>query len=184
MTGDRELRTLRLRLSPFHVDDAEELLVLFKNEQVRHYLLDGRVVNESWVDREIEESVARFRSGSAGLWTIRVEGAGTLVGFAGFRPFFDPPELQLLYGIHPDHWGRGLATEAARAVTRFAFETCGFSVVRAATDTPNRASARVMERLGMTFVRTTDEGAWGGTLHYHLTKRTWKQSGSLRDDDG
>ncbi|MDH3222562.1 MAG: GNAT family N-acetyltransferase [Gemmatimonadota bacterium] len=183
MTRDREIRTPRLRLRPFSAADASGLLVLFQDEQVRRYLLDGAVVDESWVDGEIADSADRFRSGSAGLWTITAESAGILVGFAGFRPFFDPPELQLVYGLHPHHWGRGLATEAARGVIRFAFETCGFPVVRAATDTPNRDSVRVMERLGMTFVKATGEGQWG-TVYYQLTKRAWEESGFPGDDDG
>ena len=45
-----------------------------------------------------------------------------LVGFVGFRPFFDPPELQLLYGLLPAYWGRGLATEPAGAPMRYVLE--------------------------------------------------------------
>jgi ribosomal-protein-alanine N-acetyltransferase len=46
----------------------------------------------------------------------------TLIGFCGFWFFYDPPELQLLYGIAPDRWGKGLAAEIARAMIRYGFE--------------------------------------------------------------
>ena len=60
-------------------------------------------------------------------------------------------QIELLYGIHPRHWGEGLVAEAAREVLRFGFEACDFDQVIAATDTPNQQSVRVLQKLGMTF---------------------------------
>jgi ribosomal-protein-alanine N-acetyltransferase len=75
----------------------------------------------------------------------------TLIGFCGFWFFYDPPELQLLYGISPDRWGKGLATEIARAMIRYGFEEHSFDRIIASADAPNLASLRVMEKAGMTF---------------------------------
>jgi RimJ/RimL family protein N-acetyltransferase len=49
-----------------------------------------------------------------------------LIGFCAFRPFFEPPELQLLYGLLPAYWSKGLASEAARTIIAFVFEELGF----------------------------------------------------------
>jgi RimJ/RimL family protein N-acetyltransferase len=84
--------------------------------------------------------------------------AAEIVGFVGFRPFFDPPELQLLHGLLPSHWGRGLAAEAVRTAMRCAFDRLGFEEVRAATDVPNGASVRV---------RRPDDGEHG-TVFFRL----------------
>ncbi|MDH3734740.1 MAG: GNAT family N-acetyltransferase, partial [Gemmatimonadota bacterium] len=116
----------------------------------------------------IDSSRASFAGEGWGLWAVRLSDSDVVAGFAGFRHFFDPPEVQLLYGLAPDFWGRGLATEAARAVVDYAFEQLDFEVVVAATDVPNVSSVRVMERLGMTFDRATDEGEHG-TVYYRLT---------------
>ena len=166
------IRTERSLLRPFAAADAEDLLVLFRDEAVRRYLLDGAMVDRAWVDQEIRDSAVRFSEGSAGLWAIRLQGTEAIIGFVGFRPFFDPPELQLLYGLLPAYWGRGLATEAARAVIQFGFDVAGFDRVVAATDTPNQASVRVMEALGMDLVGRQDEGAFGGTVTCQLVRTT------------
>lgn len=188
-----EIRTERLVLLPFAPEDEEELHALFTQEEVRRYLLDGVRVERDWIAQEIRDSRLRFGEGSAGLWSMREAGGdrrappaagGPILGFAGFRPFFDPPQLQLLYGLRPPHWGRGLATEAARAVVQFAFRVCGFESVTAATDVPNRASVRVMEALGMSRIAATKDGAFGGTLSYALERSDWEDSDRPGHDDG
>jgi len=155
------LLTHRLELRPFAPEDVEELLDLFTDVDVRRYLLDDQVVTRDWVQAEVTASVERFASGSAGLWALRERGSAAIVGFAGFRPFFDPPELQLLYGLLPAYWGRGLATAAARAAIEHAFGTLGLDEVRAATDLPNSASIAVLERLDFVEWRRTDDGGHG-----------------------
>jgi ribosomal-protein-alanine N-acetyltransferase len=77
----------------------------------------------------------------------------TRIGFGGFRPFFEPPELQLLYGLLPACWSKGLATEAAQAMIAFGFQELAFDRVTASADAANASSLRVMEKAGMVFDR-------------------------------
>lgn len=170
--GRHSFSSARTALAPFAARDAEELHVLFRDPAVRRYLLDGSLVSMEWVRGEISASDARFEEGAAGLWSIRLGTDTPIVGFAGFREFFDPPRLQLLYGLLPGHWGCGLATEAASEVCGYAFRELGFSEVRAAIDIPNEASGRVLERLGMRQERTTPDGD-AGTASYVLDRSTW-----------
>lgn len=172
MSAAAHLHTRRLSLEPFSAADAEELLGLFVDREVRRYLLDGMVVTADWVTAEIDASTARFLESGCGLWSVRPSGEPSIVGFAGYRPFFDPPELQLLYGLLPSHWGRGLATEAASAVIDHGFVTLGLDEIRAAIDAPNIASRRVLERLGMREVeRRGDDGA--ETVFFTLRGDAW-----------
>lgn len=122
---------------------------------------------------EIAGSDARFGVSGAGLWSARLRHAPRIIGFAGFRPFFEPPQLQLLYGLLPEYQGRGLATEAARAMCGYAFRRLGFSRVAASIDAPNVASARVLERLGMTIRNSTGEAPLD-TVHYGLERSAWE----------
>ena len=170
---DDSISSERMTLRPFVLPDAGQLLVLFRDSLVRRYLLDDALVSAEWVHDEIVASEARFSGSGAGLWSIRLTDRREIVGFVGFREFFDPPQLQLLYGLLPHYWGRGLATEAARAVCDYAFQSLGFAEVAAATDLPNEASARVLDRLGMTLDRTTDDGP-AGTVFYSLDRSCWK----------
>ena len=89
----------------------------------------------------------------------------------GFRPFFDPPQLQLLDALLPDHWGLGYATEAAQATIDYAFEKVGLREVIAVTDLPNNASVATMHRRGMTKNHVTDDGQHG-TVFYRRTRET------------
>ena len=75
----------------------------------------------------------------------------------------------MLYGLLPEFWGKGLATEAAREVLRYGFDTGLFVRVYARTDTPNLASIRVLERLGMYRERETFIGPLP-TVIYSLTR--------------
>jgi ribosomal-protein-alanine N-acetyltransferase len=168
---DHALVTARTVLLPFADADLSELVAVFQDPMVRRYLLDDDVVSAEWVRAEIQGSRERFDGAGTGLWAIRLTGRSTIVGFVGFREFFAPPQLQLLYGLLPQHWGKGLATEAATAVCDHALGELGLAEVAAATDLENEASARVLLRLGMKQVRTSAAGA-GGTAFYVLERMT------------
>ena len=164
------LTTRRMVLSPFADADVDSLLVFFRDPHVREYLLDGSLVDRAWVEGEVRTSRERFEAGSLGLYTVRLrETPDVLAGFVGFRHFYEPPVLQLTYGLGPGHVGRGLATEMARAVIDLAFGDLGFRDVRASTDEPNRASVRVLERLGMRFIGTEPGEHWP-QLHFVLDR--------------
>ena len=166
------LTTPRMLLTPFADADVDALLAFFRDPHVRRYLLDGALVDRDWVEGEIRASRERFEAGSLGLYTAhRRETPHVLVGFVGFRPFYEPPVLQLTYGLAPAHVGRGLATELARAVIDVAFGDLGFTEVRASTDEPNLASVRVLERLGMRHVATEPAELWP-QLHFVLDRPT------------
>ena len=161
--------TARAVLLPFADADTDELLAVFREPMVRRYLLDDDVVPVDWVSAEIAASGQRFERDGTGLWAIRLAGRPDIIGFAGFREFFNPSQLQLLYGLLPQYWGQGLATEAAAAVCTHAFRALGLKRVAAATDINNEASRRVLLRLGMRPVKTTAEGA-GGTTFYEMDR--------------
>lgn len=147
------IETARLSMRPFEAGDVDELHRVFIDPGVRRFLLDDQIVSREWVEEEVAASIGRFEAGSGGLFCVFSKDDGALLGFCGFRPFFEPPELQLLYGLLPAYWLNGLATEAARAMIKFGFEELGFDRITASTDAPNSASRRVLEKAGMLFDR-------------------------------
>ena len=166
--------TERLTLRPFAPEDADELHALLTDADVRRYLLDDVVVARSWVDEEIAASEDRFAELGHGLWSLRRTGETHIVGFVGFRPFFDPPEIQLIYGLLPEAWGTGLATEAGAAVLDRAFGSGAFEEVIAATDAPNAASIAVLRRLGFREWKRTEDGE-EGTVFFRLRAGEWRE---------
>lgn len=140
-----ELQTARLRLTPFAQDDAAALLTIFRDPDVRRYLLDDAIVSDAWIAQEIAASESRFAEGKLGLWSLRLRDEPAIIGFAGFLPVRGVS--QLMYGLLRQYWRKGLATEAARAVIAAA-RAAGRHEIVAATDIPNEASQRVLRRLG------------------------------------
>jgi ribosomal-protein-alanine N-acetyltransferase len=162
------LVTARLVLEPFADAHVDALLELFRDPHVRRYLLDDRLVDRAWVEAEVQASRERFAVRSIGLFAAQL--GQELLGFVGFRPFYQPPVLQLVYGVAPSHLGRGLAVEMARRIIELAFAEHGFTEVRASTDEPNQASIRVLERLGMELVATEPGEPWP-QLHFAVARR-------------
>jgi len=133
------------------------LLSIFRDPYVRRYLWDSLIVELADVDSIIAASSAAFLQYGLGIWCASERARPTVtIGFVGARPN-DAGELELIYGFLPEHWGRGFALEAASEVLSLAFAR-GQPRVWAGTDLENKASQRVMQRLGMRFDRSEKVG--------------------------
>ena len=100
--------------------------------------------------QEIEYQVEYQRSRGFSLWAVEERGTGSLLGDCGLQPLEHlGPEIEVGYDLHPRAWGRGLATEAARAVMGYAFGALGLERVVAVVKPDNLASQRVLEKAGL-----------------------------------
>jgi ribosomal-protein-alanine N-acetyltransferase len=148
-----ELRTPRLLLRPFAPADEEALFRLLNEPQVRRYLCDDLPVPREMVQEHIALSQRNFRERGFGYFSLfPVERPEAFIGFTGLGCIDEGEEVEVWYGLSPEHWGHGLATEAAEAMLRFGFEQVGLREIWAGADLDNASSFRVMERLGMTRV--------------------------------
>jgi len=155
---DHVLTTERLVLRPVTAADHAALLAHWTLAEVRKFLFDGAALSAAEVTETIEESSRDFAAGGYGIWRVEERGrpgladpglAGTgLAGTAGLRPLEDVG-LEIFYSLAPGSWGRGYATEAARAVIGHALGTLGLAEVLAEVDEGNTASVAVVRRLGM-----------------------------------
>jgi len=165
------LHTPRLILRPWELGDIDALHSLWTAPDVRRYLWDDVVISRERAAETVRDAIALAEREDLGQWLVLDRGSGVLAGFCGLirRDGEDAPEL--MYGLAREWWGRGLATEAARAVLAFGFDDPRCTRITAATDPPNEASQRVMERLGMRF---THRGTLHGldTLFYEITSNT------------
>lgn len=142
----------RLRFRPFTVSDRDAIHALWTDPDVRRYLWDNRELGLADTTAIIEQSVSLQEKDGAGLWAVERQGTKDLVGFGGYWYFGEPPQLQILFGLRPEHWGMGLATELAGALIDYGFGTLQLARVIGATDRANVSSQRVMEKAGMRFV--------------------------------
>jgi [ribosomal protein S5]-alanine N-acetyltransferase len=147
------IATERMFLCPAVVSDTNELHQIWIQPAVRKYLCDDLIWPLSQVQSMLEQSAIAFEEGRYGLWVAKLRDRNAIIGFTGFWPFFEPPEIQLVYGLASEHWGKGFATEMSSAMLNYGFETYGFETIRASTNAPNARSIAVMERLGLKFLK-------------------------------
>lgn len=149
---DQLLTTARLALRPVQITDIELVHELWTNSDVRHFLFDERVIPLDEARSIVEQSLLSFQERGFGIWLVFSHKTAQLVGFAGLIQSSDESP-NLIYGVHPDFWGNGFATEAAKAVLDYAFDTLGLKSVKADVDEPNVTSVRILEKLGMKQIR-------------------------------
>jgi [ribosomal protein S5]-alanine N-acetyltransferase len=146
-------------MRPFAVADVNDLHRLWIDPGVRRFLWDDQVIPRETAVAVVESSVESFVNHGFGLWAVCFKNNPKLIGFGGLRRFTEDggatSEVEILYGVAPEHWGKGVATEAAAAVLRYGFEERGLAYIYAGADPPNAASFRVIEKLGMKFARKT-----------------------------
>jgi RimJ/RimL family protein N-acetyltransferase len=150
--SSRELRTERLRLRQWTPADREPFARFNADGRVMKYFTAALSSAESDAFADaIEDHIAQ---NGWGLWAVDVPGVTSFAGFIGLsRPRFEAhftPCVEIGWRLGPDFWGRGYATEGARAVLRFGFDTLGLREIVSFTTETNLPSRRVMERIGMT----------------------------------
>ena len=148
---DAILTTERLILRRWRESDRETFARMNADPGVMEFFpaLLSREESDALIDR-IE---AHFEEHGFGLFAAEVRGDGSLIGFTGLNnpdfpaPFM--PSVEIGWRLRKEYWGRGLATEAARAVLYYGFETLRLKEIVAFTVPANTRSRRVMEKLGM-----------------------------------
>jgi ribosomal-protein-alanine N-acetyltransferase len=143
------LVTERLKLWPLDADDLEDLHRISNEPAVRRYLWDDEPVPVAAIRGLIAGSRRTFSSQDVGLFGVRFRGGEDLLGFCGFARLEGMDEIELAYELTASVWGRGIATEAALACLRHGFDEAGLERMIAGADSPNVASLRVLEKLGM-----------------------------------
>jgi RimJ/RimL family protein N-acetyltransferase len=111
-------------------------------------------------DAMVDRIEAHFGAHGFGLWAAELRQATSFIGFIGLNvPSFEAhftPCVEIGWGLAADHWGQGLATEGAKAVVRYSFETLGLDELVSFTVPANVASRRVMQKLRMTHATADD----------------------------
>jgi ribosomal-protein-alanine N-acetyltransferase len=141
-------------------DDVDAVHSLWTAPEVRHFLWDDIVITRDAVQEVVESHLATVDQFGLGFWALHIpppalQAAAPVAGFCGFRFIEDCPEIELLYGLRGEHWGKGLGTEACAAALGYLWRSTSYRQVYARTDPPNYKSVQVMLRLGMTHQSTT-----------------------------
>jgi RimJ/RimL family protein N-acetyltransferase len=164
--------TARTILRPVEIDDCRGLLEHWSRPLVRRWLWDDRLPTADEVTAIVDSSSRTWRDEGYGFWIIESPDDSAMLGTVGFREAsWESGVCELVYSLDPEWWGKGLATEVARAALEWAFTTHGWPRIIAATDTPNEMSSRVLGRVGMRLVREGDLESGLPTLFYEVLRR-------------
>jgi RimJ/RimL family protein N-acetyltransferase len=169
-----ELRTPRLLLRGWRAEDRAPFAEMNADPVVREHFPSLLSRNES--DRFADRIEAEFFTRGFGLWAVEIPGVAPFAGFTGLSvPSFEAsftPCVEIGWRLAREHWGRGYATEAARAAIEFGFTEIGLDEVVSFTVPANTRSVRVMEKLGMKFSGEFDFAiAEGHPLRRHVLYR-------------
>lgn len=147
-----ELRTERLWLRPWSAADLAPFARLNADARVMEFM--PGVLSRAESDARVADMNAQLAERGFGLWAVEVPGVAPFIGFVGLAvPRFTAaftPCVEVGWRLAAEHWGKGYATEAARAALAFGFGTLALHEVVSFTAVINRRSRAVMERLGMT----------------------------------
>jgi RimJ/RimL family protein N-acetyltransferase len=176
------LTTDRLILRPFRDSDFETVHAYGSDLDVTRYTSFGPNSPEEtreFISRCQAETDVSPRQHYNFAITLRDE--DRVIGGVGFnidQPRHDGAEMG--YVLHHDHWGQGIATEAARALLEFAFGTVRLHRIVARCHPDNPASAAVMQKLGMTYEGRQREvmwmkGAWWDFLVYSILEQEFQR---------
>jgi ribosomal-protein-alanine N-acetyltransferase len=160
------LETDRLLLREFVMDDLEEFFRLISDPEVTRYTGDGgKTLGEA--RQGLKERVLQdYRKYGYGRWAAVDKTTGKVIGFAGLKYLDDVGDIDLGYRFFKEHWGKGLATEASKAILAYGFDVFQLQRIIGIADIGNKASIHVLEKVGFRFEKFTTyrdhEVAWYG----------------------
>jgi RimJ/RimL family protein N-acetyltransferase len=175
------ITTARLLIRPFTMDDLDALHDIQSREDVTRYLLWGPR-SRAEVTEKLAERLGMTvleREGDSLVLAVELRDSGVLIGDVNlFWLSEEHRQGELGYVLHPDHYGRGYAGEAATEMLRLGFDGLGLHRIIGRADGRNAASCRVMEKLGMRreayFVQNEIvKGEWTDEVVYAMLASEW-----------
>jgi RimJ/RimL family protein N-acetyltransferase len=168
------LETPRLLLRHLNMNDLEQLHTLYQDLEIRKYFPEG-VLSYQDTKEELEWHMnGHPQYPELGLWATIDKESGKFIGRCGLLPWeIDGKlEVEIAYLLDKKFWHQGLATEAARGIVGYGFETLNLTRLICLIDPDNVASQRVAERIGMKLERRVDGIAGDNfpTLIYAIEK--------------
>ncbi len=164
------LTTERLLLRQRSLEDVPAILRMDGDPEVRRYVGDGRLPDSVEQEKRVRERVGTDFGIGFGYWSVFPrERPDDYLGYVVFSPVPDSTDIELSYGFRRDVWGKGYATEAARAGLDYALREHGLPEVVALVYPANLASQRVIAKLG--FAAAGIRHSYGNDLLFYRLAR-------------
>lgn len=136
-------------MRPFSPGDLADLHALYSDPEVMKYIPGGNPRTLDETRDSLEKMMCNFERNDYGMFAVFERKEKRFISRCGLQPLENSGLIELSYTFVPSAWGKGYATEAAMEVLRAAFCDWGLEKVVAIAQEENRASTRVMEKIGM-----------------------------------
>ncbi|MBN1211544.1 MAG: GNAT family N-acetyltransferase [candidate division Zixibacteria bacterium] len=185
MFDDFKMETERLVIETFTPDDLEDFHAIVSNKEVTRYIPEDPMTLEKFTEifnfllerykKNTPENIVRFSL------AVREKETRRLAGWVGLGQLeINHEEIEIYYGMGRESWGRGYATEAARELLRYGFENLKLERIVAIVLPDNPASIRVVEKIGLKFVRDItglpeEKKFFEGVKYFALTRSEFSE---------
>lgn len=172
------LVTERLVLRRWKAEDLEPYVEICADSEVMRWIGRGQGRTREECARAIASFERSWEDRGFGLFALELRASSGLIGFVGLSvPDFLPeilPSVEIGWRLAAARWGKGLATEGARAALAFGFEQVGLDRIVSIHQVGNGASGRIMEKLGMHLERETVDPSCARPVRvYEITRSDW-----------
>lgn len=173
--GDRLLETPRLILRRWRIEDEKPFAEICADPDVMCFIGDGSTRTSDQAARAIKSFEDDWEERGYGLFAVELRTTGELIGFTGFsRPDFLPellPAVEIGWRFAKAHWGNGYATEAASTALTVGADAFADEGLISICQVRNRASVRIMQKIGLKFDRRTVDHTCGREIEVYRLAR-------------
>jgi [ribosomal protein S5]-alanine N-acetyltransferase len=154
--GKEIAETSRLILREFQREDYRELASILAKTNVMRFSLNG-CLTVSQTQEKIAGFIDSYSRYGFGKWAVILKEDKQLIGYCGIavEEIDEKKETELGYRLNDKYWGKGLATEAAKATLQYGFKELKLPYILAIVESANKASIRVLKKLGMAYKKPT-----------------------------
>jgi RimJ/RimL family protein N-acetyltransferase len=142
------LETKRLALRKWTDADCSALFEILRDRSVVRSVDDGKPFSLEKTRKFLDAMKKCAGANGFCRWKVVEKASGEIAGTCGFGRIEETDEIELGYLFARKHWGKGYATEIARAAIDYGFNKLGFREIIALTDLENTASQKVLEKIG------------------------------------
>jgi RimJ/RimL family protein N-acetyltransferase len=149
-------------------EDRETMLAVYGDAEAMRWVGDGTPLTAEECEQWLAVTAENYRQRGYGLFALVERATGAVVGFGGLVHPGGQPDVELKYALLRSVWGRGYATEVARALLDYGAAVDGLEEVLATVAPDNHASQRVLAKAGMRrgALRQDEDGSQTQLFHW------------------
>ncbi len=169
------LETERTYLRHFELNDADWLIAMDTDPKVMKHL--GGVISEEQVRAYIPRVIENYKKyPGMGAFATVLKTTEETIGWSSIKPLPRTEYIEIGWRYLPNYWGKGYATETAKAMLDYGFENFDMDVIISVADDDNYGSTGAMKKAGLTYWKTEPYNGWDKVAWYRIFRKEWEET--------